>query len=79
MPTLKRKRKSGRWIQKARSSMKKRGTLGSYGHHSAKQMKRDIKGGGKLAKKAQFALNMRKISNRRKKRTGSRRKRTARR
>jgi hypothetical protein len=59
--------------------MKRRGTLGSYGHHSDSQKKRDIKKGGKLAKKAQFALNMSRISKKRgKNKTAKRtRKRTA--
>jgi len=50
-----------KWIQAAREKMKKKGTVGSYGHHSEKQMDRDIHKGGKLGKKAQFAKNMRKI------------------
>lgn len=73
-------KKKGRWIQKAAARMKKRGTVGSYGHHSEKAMKRDVARGGKLGKKAQFAINMRKIAARRKKRTASRsRRRTTRR
>jgi hypothetical protein len=60
--------------------MARRGTKGSYGHHSVAQMKRDKAKGGALGKKANFALSMRKIASRRKKRSGSRRrKRTARR
>lgn len=56
------------WIQSARARMKRKGTVGSYGSHSQKSMKRDIKRGGKVGKKAQFALNIRKIAARRKRR-----------
>jgi len=49
-----------KWIQKARERMKKKGTEGSYGHHSMKQIDRDIHKGGKIAKKAQFAKNVRR-------------------
>jgi len=54
-----------KWIQKAVARMKRKGTLGSYGSHSVKAMKRDIARGGKMGRKAQFALNMRKIGARR--------------
>jgi hypothetical protein len=56
-----------KWIQKAVSKMKKKGTLGSYGKSTAKKNKANIKKGGKIGKKAQFAENMRKISKKRKK------------
>lgn len=49
-----------RWMQAASESMEKRGTKGSYGHHSMKQINRDIKKGGKIGKKAQFAKAARK-------------------
>jgi hypothetical protein len=80
MATRKRKKKRG--LAAARESMKRRGTLGSYGHHSDAQKKRDIKKGGKIAKKAQFALNMSRLAKkhkRTKKRTSRHRKRMARR
>lgn len=51
---------SGNWIGKATSKMKQKGTLGSYGHHSMKQINKDIKKGGAIGKKAQFAKNVRK-------------------
>jgi hypothetical protein len=66
-------KEKGKWIQDAEERMERKGTKGSYGHHSEKQQKRDAKRGGKLGKKAQFALNMRKIGQRRKRR-GSKRK-----
>lgn len=66
------KKHKGKWIQRARARMKAKGTEGSYGHHTEKQMERDIHKGGKRGKKAQFALNMRKIAARKKAR-GSRR------
>lgn len=54
------KGKSYNWIGKATARMKKRGTVGSYGHHTVKQMKRDKKKGRAIARKANFALNVRK-------------------
>lgn len=76
----KRKRKGGRWIQAASKRMAKKGTKGSYGHHTEKQMQRDKAKGGAIGKKANFALNMRKLANRRKKKTAKRtKKRSARR
>ena len=67
------KRKVSRSLSRAHASMKRRGTLGSYGHHSDAQEKRDIAKGGAIAKKAQFALNMSRMQKRRKKRSATRR------
>jgi hypothetical protein len=67
------KKRKKKWIQGAEAEMERKGTKGSYGSHSEKQQKRDIKRGGKIGKKAQFALNMRKIAARRKRRHGARR------
>lgn len=39
--------------------------MGSYGHHSLKQINRDIHKGGKIAKKAQFAKAARKAHHKR--------------
>ena len=55
-----------RWIQKAVSKMKAKGTLGSYGKSTAKKNKKNIAKGGKIGKKAQFAENMRKIAKKKK-------------
>lgn len=66
-------KKHGKWIQKASDKMKKKGTLGSYGHHSEKTMEKDISKGGKRGKKAQFALNMRKIAAKRKHKSSAKR------
>ena len=80
MAAKKSKRKGGRWIQAASKRMAKKGTKGSYGHHTEKQMQRDKSKGGAIGKKANFALNMRKIANKRKKKTAKRtRKRASRR
>ena len=65
-----RKRK---WVQAAREEMERRGTIGSYGHHSARQQERDIKKGGRKGKKALFARNMRVAAAKRKRRHGKRR------
>ena len=51
-----------KWIQKAVAKMKKKGTLGSFGKATAKKIKVAKKKGGKMAKKAIFAQNMKKIS-----------------
>lgn len=72
------KRKGGRFIQKATARMKRKGTLGSYGHHSMKQMSKDKAKGGAIGKKANFAMNMAKIRSK-KKRGGSSRKKYTRR
>jgi len=61
------KGKKGLWLSKARSEMKRKGTLGSYGHHSVAQMERDKAKGGKIGRKANFALNMERIAKKRKK------------
>lgn len=61
------------WIQKAVSRMKRKGTLGSLtkaakkagaykgGKISLQYLQNALKKGGKMAKKARFALAMRKI------------------
>jgi hypothetical protein len=54
------------WIQKATDKMKKKGTLGSYGKATSKKIKADEAKGGKIAKKAQFADNMKHIAERKK-------------
>jgi len=55
------------FIQKATESMKRRGTLGSFGKATPKKIARAKKEGGKMEKKAQFAENMKKIAAERKK------------
>jgi hypothetical protein len=58
-----------KWIQKARSEMERKGTVGSLRKESGVKkgekipestLKADVAKGGKIAKKAQFALNTRK-------------------
>ena len=55
-----------RWIQKAVRSMKRRGTLGSFGRATKKKIAAAKRAGGRRAKKAVFAANMAKIARRRK-------------
>lgn len=55
------KKKSRNFIQKAHERMEAKGTVGSYGHNSMKQMAKDKAKGGKIGKKANFAMNMAKI------------------
>lgn len=58
--------KKGKWIQKARTKMKKKGTLGSFGKATPKKIAKAKKAGGKMKKKAVFAENMKKIARKRK-------------
>ena len=59
------------WIGPAVEKMKAKGTLGSFGKATAKNIARGKKAGGARAKKAVFADNMRKIAARRKSGRGS--------
>lgn len=54
------------WIQSATAKMKAKGTLGSFGKATPKKIAAAKKEGGKEEKKAQFAENMKKISQDRK-------------
>jgi hypothetical protein len=69
------KRSKGKWLQSARERMDEKGSKGSYGHKTIKQMKKDKAKGGAIGKKANFALNARKFKHGGKKggRKGSRR------
>lgn len=51
-----------KWIQEATDKMKKKGTLGSFGKATGKKIAAGKKEGGKEAKKAIFAQNMKKIA-----------------
>lgn len=53
-----------KFIQKAVAKMKKKGTLGSFGKATPKKIAAAKKKGGKAAKKAVFAQNMKKIAKR---------------
>lgn len=55
-----------KWIQAATEKMKAKGTLGSFGKATASKIASAKKAGGKRAKKAVFAENMKKISQRKK-------------
>jgi len=55
-----------KWIQKATARMKAKGTLGSFGKATPSKIAAAKKHGGKAAKKAVFAENMKKISKKRK-------------
>lgn len=50
------------FIQKAVATMKKKGTLGSFGKATPKKVAAAKKQGGKMEKKAIFAQNMKKIA-----------------
>ena len=57
---------AGKWIQKATAKMKKKGTLGSFGKATESKIAAGKKAGGKQAKKAVFAQNMKRIAAKRK-------------
>lgn len=60
-----------KWIQGARESMEKRGTVGKFGKATASKVAAAKREGGTREKEAVFAQNMRKIA-RERKRSGSR-------
>jgi hypothetical protein len=51
-----------KWIQAAEESMEERGTKGSFGKATSKKIASAKKQGGKMAKKAIFAQNMKAIA-----------------
>lgn len=50
------------WIQKARSKMEEKGTVGAFGKATSKKIAAGKKAGGKMKKRTIFAQNMKKIS-----------------
>ena len=54
------------WIKKADEEMERKGTKGSFGKATKKKIARMKHKGGKSAKKAVFAENMKKIAAKRK-------------
>jgi len=57
---------AGKWLQKARASMKKKGTVGAFGKATPKKIAAVKKAGGLQEKRAVFAANMKKIAAKRK-------------
>lgn len=53
------------FLQRARESMERRGTVGSFGKATASKIKRGLAKGGAMAKKAAFAKAMKTIARRR--------------
>ena len=51
---------SGKWIQEATAKMKRKGTLGSFGHATASNIAHGKAQGGLMKKKAIFAENVTK-------------------
>lgn len=49
---------AGKWIQEATDRMKAKGTLGSFGKATPKKIAAARKKGGLMAKKANFAANV---------------------
>lgn len=54
-----------KWIQSATAEMKRKGTLGSFGKATPKKIAAAKRHGGKAAKKAVFAQNMKRIARKR--------------
>jgi hypothetical protein len=61
--------KGGFFIQEATARMKRKGTLGKFGKATPAKIAAGKRAGGVRKKEAVFAENMRKIANRRKKKT----------
>lgn len=58
---------NGNWIQQAAKKMQQKGTVGSFGPATAKNIAKGKKAGGLQAKRAIFAANMKKIAAKHKK------------
>ena len=54
------------FLQKARASMERRGTVGSFGKATPSKIKKGLAAGGKQAKKAAFAKAMVTVARERK-------------
>ena len=65
------------FLQRARASMEKRGTVGSFGKATPAKIERGLQKGGAMGRKAAFAKAMRTIARHRRERSA--RKRAARR
>ena len=65
-------RKGGKFIQAAEARMKAKGSKGSFGPATQKNIARGLRKGGKQAKKAAFAKAMRTIARRRGRSAGRR-------
>jgi hypothetical protein len=61
-----------KWIQGARKEMERKGTVGKFGRATKSKIARAKKHGGKEAKRAVFANNMRKIAQKRKRKNARR-------
>ena len=55
-----------RWIQGAREEMERKGTIGKFGRTTEKKVARAKAHGGKEAKRAVFAQNMKRLAAKRK-------------
>ena len=56
------KKRRGKWLQKAREGMERKGTVGAFGKATSKKIAKGKKHGGLEAKRATFAENMKKIA-----------------
>jgi hypothetical protein len=66
MARLTKKRSGRKWLQAARESMERRGTVGSFGKATRYKIARAKAKGGKQRKKAIFAQTMKRLAKRRK-------------
>jgi hypothetical protein len=60
-------KKKGRWLQKAREGMERKGTVGKFGKATRSKIAAGKRKGGVAEKRAVFAENMKKIASKRKK------------
>ena len=60
------------FLQRARRSMEKRGTVGSFGKATPAKIERGLEKGGAMARKAAFAKAARTIARHRRERSGKR-------
>ena len=67
-----RKKKDGKFIQHATEKMEEKGTVGAFGKATPSKIARAKAHGGVEAKRAQFAENMKRIAQRRHRRSGRR-------
>lgn len=67
------KKRKGKWIQAATEKMEEKGTLGSFGKATPKKIAHAKAEGGKEARKAVFAQNMKRAAQKRHHRRSGRR------
>jgi hypothetical protein len=67
-----RKKGKRKWVQAARERMEEKGSVGSFGPATEKNIQAGLRAGGKRAQKANFARNMKRAAAKRRRRRGRR-------